>query len=62
MVGECKEGSVMSKYAELIGQKDFYEREAYKHKHNPLKMQIFKMLAKQYERKALKLTIEEALR
>ena len=52
----------MSKYAELIGQKDFYEREAYKHKHNPLKMQIFKMLAKQYERKALKLTIEEALR
>jgi len=25
-------------------------------------MQIFKMLAKQYERKALKLTIEEALR
>ena len=52
----------MSKYEELMNHKDFYEREAYKHKHNPVKMQIFRMLAKQYERKALKLTIEEALR
>ena len=52
----------MTKYEELMNHKDFYESEAIKHKHNPIKMQIFRMLAKQYERKALKLTIVEALR
>lgn len=49
----------MSKYADLIEQKDFYESEA---RRLPDKADVFKALAEQYEAQAKALTIEEALR
>lgn len=48
----------MTKYEELMNQKDFYESEA---RRLPDK-DVFKALAEQYEAQARSLTIEEALR
>lgn len=52
----------MTRYQQLKEQADFYTAEASKHYHNPIKFQIFKYIAKQYDRKALRLTIGEGLR
>lgn len=52
----------MTKYQQLKEQADFYTREANKHYHNPIKREIFKYLARKYDRKALGLTVGEALR
>lgn len=52
----------MSKYADFMTQADFYTTEARRHYHNPIKREIFKYLARQYEKKALKLTVKEAIR
>ena len=52
----------MTKYQGLIEQADFYTTEARRHYHNPIKREIFKYLARQYEKKALKLTVKEAIR
>lgn len=49
----------MTKYEELMNQKDFYESEA---RRLPDKADVFRLLAEQYERQALSLTIEEASR
>ena len=49
----------MTKYAELMSQKDFYESEA---RRLPDKADVFKALAEQYEAQAKSLTIWEASR
>lgn len=52
----------MTKYQHLKEQADFYTTEANRHYYNPIKREIFKYLAKKYDRKALALTIQEACR
>ena len=49
----------MTKYEELMNQKDFYESEA---RRLPDKADVFRALAEQYEAQAKSLTIEEASR
>lgn len=51
-----------TEYQKLKEQADFYEREAGRFYHNPIKRTIFMYLARQYDRKALHLTVAEASR
>lgn len=51
-----------NKYIEYMDNHDFYETEANKHHNNPFKWAIFKYLAADYKKKALKLKIAEVCR
>lgn len=52
----------MTEYQKLKELADFYTTEAKNHYYSPIKREIFKYLARQYENKALSLTIGEASR
>ena len=52
----------MSRYEELMDQRDFYQGEALQYKDDETKSNAFKLLADDYERRAGELTIEEAMR
>ena len=52
----------MSKYEEMMDQRDFYQSEALRFKDDPEKSAAFTMLAEDWEKKARNLKIEEALK
>lgn len=52
----------MSRYEEMMDQRDFYQSEALRFKDDEQKAQAFKMLADYLETQARDMTIGEALR